>query len=79
MPYVDFKAIKTAVSIGDAATMLKLSLKKSGNHCVAIVPPAETKTNVSSLSRRLADSFSASMLKVGGDCLALCSATHHGT
>jgi hypothetical protein len=29
MPYVDFKAIKAAVSIEDAANLLKLALKKS--------------------------------------------------
>jgi DNA primase len=31
MPYVDFKTIKAAVSIEDAANILKLELKKSGN------------------------------------------------
>jgi hypothetical protein len=31
MPYVDFMAIKAAVSIEDAANLLKLTLKKSGN------------------------------------------------
>jgi hypothetical protein len=31
MPYVDFKAVKAAVSIEDAANLLKLPLKKSGN------------------------------------------------
>ena len=31
MPYVDFKAIKAAVSIEDATNLLKLTLKKSGN------------------------------------------------
>jgi hypothetical protein len=31
MPYKEFKAIKAAVSIEDAANPLKLSVKKSGN------------------------------------------------
>ena len=31
MPYVDFKEIKQRVSIEDAANILKLTTKKSGN------------------------------------------------
>jgi hypothetical protein len=49
MPYVDFKAIKAAVSIEDAANLLKLPLKKAATNCAAIVPHAAMKTNVSSL------------------------------
>jgi hypothetical protein len=62
MPYVDFKAIKAAVSIDDTANLLNLPLKTATN-CAAIVPHAAMKTNASSLSRRLADSFIASMRK----------------
>jgi hypothetical protein len=31
MSFIDFKAVKAAVSLEDAANLLKLSLKKTGN------------------------------------------------
>jgi hypothetical protein len=50
MPCVDFKAIKAAVSIEDAANLLKLPLKKSGNQLRGNCPACGKEDNVSSLS-----------------------------
>src|SRR4029453_17209011 len=44
MPCVDFKAIKAAVSIEDAANLLKLPLKKSGNKLRGNCPACGKKT-----------------------------------
>jgi hypothetical protein len=44
MPCVDFKAIKAAVSIEDAANLLKLPLKKSGNQLRGNCPACGKKT-----------------------------------
>jgi DNA primase len=70
MPYVDFKAIKAAVSIEDAANLLKLPLKKSGNQLRSNCPCGneDERIVVITPSRGLFYCFDA---KVGGDCLAL--------
>jgi hypothetical protein len=71
MPYVDFKAIKAAVSIEDAANLLKLPLKKSGAQLRSACPACsndDERTIVLTPSRGLFYCFDA---KVGGDCLAL--------
>jgi DNA primase len=71
MPYVDFKAIKAAVSIEDAANLLKLPLKKSGNQLRSNCPACgneDERIVVITPSRGLFYCFDA---KVGGDCLAL--------
>jgi hypothetical protein len=61
--FLDLRAIRAAVSIEDAAHLLKLPLKKAAINCAATVRHAAMKTNASSLSRGLADSFIASMRK----------------
>ena len=71
MPYVDFKAIKEAVSIEDAANLLNLSLKKSGNQLRTSCPackPGDERILVITPGRNLFYCFDA---KVGGDCIAL--------
>ena len=71
MPYVDFKAIKAAVSIEDAANLLKLTLKKSGTQFRSTCPACgndDERTIVLTPARGLFYCFDA---KVGGDCLAL--------
>ena len=71
MPYVDFKAIKEAVSIEDAANFLNLSLKKSGNQLRSGCPackPDDERILVITPGRNLFYCFDA---KVGGDCIAL--------
>jgi DNA primase len=71
MPYVDFMAIKAAVSIEDAANLLKLTLKKSGNQLRSNCPACgneDERIVVITPSRGLFYCFDA---KVGGDCLAL--------
>ena len=71
MPYVDFKAIKEAVSIEDAANLLNLSLKKSGNQLRSGCPackPDDERILVITPARGLFYCFDA---KVGGDCIAL--------
>jgi DNA primase len=67
MPYVDFKAIKAAVSIEDAANLLKLPLKKSGAQLRSACPACsndDERTIVLTPSRGLFYCFDA---KVGGD------------
>ena len=71
MPFIDFKAIKAAVSIEDAANLLKLTLKKSGAQLRSACPACsndDERTIVLTPSRGLFYCFDA---KVGGDCLAL--------
>jgi DNA primase len=71
MPYVDFKAIKAAVSIEDAANLLKLLLKKSGVQLRSACPACsndDERTIVLTPARGLFYCFDA---KVGGDCIAL--------
>jgi hypothetical protein len=71
MPYVDFMAIKAAVSIEDTANLLKLTLKKSGNKLRSNCPACgneDERIVVITPSRGLFYCFDA---KVGGDCLAL--------
>ena len=71
MVYVDFKAIKAAVSIEDAANLLKLTLKKSGNQLRSACPACgneDERILVITPARGLFYCFDA---KVGGDCLAL--------
>jgi hypothetical protein len=43
--YIDFKAIKAAVSIEDAANLLKLPLKKSGNQLRSNCPACGNHKN----------------------------------
>jgi DNA primase len=69
--FIDFKAIKAAVSIEDAANLLKLALKKSGAQLRSACPACsndDERTIVLTPSRGLFYCFDA---KVGGDCLAL--------
>ena len=69
--FIDFKAIKAAVSIEDAANLLKLPLKKSGNQLRSNCPACgneDERIVVITPSRGLFYCFDA---KVGGDCLAL--------
>jgi hypothetical protein len=57
LPYVDFMAIKAAVSIEDAANLLKLTLKKSGkqlrSNCPACGNEDERIVVITPLSRTL--------------------------
>jgi DNA primase len=69
--FLDFKAIKAAVSIEDAANLLKLTLKKSGAQFRSTCPACgndDERTIVLTPARGLFYCFDA---KVGGDCLAL--------
>jgi DNA primase len=69
--YLDFKAIKAAVSIEDAANLLKLTLKKSNNQLRGKCPACgegDERTLALTPARGLFYCFDA---KVGGDCLAL--------
>jgi DNA primase len=69
--FIDFKAIKAAVSIEDAANLLKLPLKKSGSQFRTVCPACasdDERTIVLTPSRQLWYCFDA---KVGGDCIAL--------
>jgi DNA primase len=69
--FLDFKAIKAAVFIEDAANLLKLTLKKSGAQFRAACPACrndDERTIVLTPARGLFYCFDA---KVGGDCLAL--------
>jgi DNA primase len=71
MPYVDFKAVKAAVSIEDAANLLKLSLKKSGNQLRGGCPACgneDERILAITPARGLFYCFDA---KTGGDCIAL--------
>ena len=71
MPFIDFKAIKAAVSIEDAANLLKLTLKKSGAQLRSACPACsndDERTIVLTPARGLFYCFDA---KIGGDCLAL--------
>src|SRR3981189_3948027 len=71
MPYVDFKAIKAAVSIEDAANLLTLSLKKSGNQLRGGCPACgndDERILAITPARGLFYCFDA---KTGGDCIAL--------
>jgi hypothetical protein len=66
MPYVDFKAIKAAVSIEDAANLLKLALKKSGNQFRTTCPACgndDERTIVLTPSRGLFYCFDAQMAR----------------
>ena len=66
MSYVDFKAIKEAVSIEDAANLLNFTLKRRNTaiNSGAVVRPASQTTNAYWLLRRLADCSIASMRKL---------------
>jgi DNA primase len=69
--FVDFKAIKAAVSIEDAANILKLDLKKSGNQLRGGCPACgndDDRILAVTPSRGLFYCFDA---KTGGDCIAL--------
>jgi DNA primase len=71
VPFIDFKAIKAAVSIEDAANLLKLTLKKSGAQLRSACPACsndDERTIVLTPARGLFYCFDA---KIGGDCLAL--------
>jgi DNA primase len=71
MSYVDFAAIKAAVSIEDAANVLKLATKKNGNQLRSSCPackPDDERILVITPARGLFYCFDA---KVGGDCIAL--------
>jgi DNA primase len=69
--YIDFKAIKAAVSIEDAANLLKLTLKANKNQLRGACPGCSNEDErilVITPARGLFYCFDA---KVGGDCLAL--------
>jgi hypothetical protein len=69
--FLDLRAIRAAVSIEDAAHLLKLPLKKSGNQLRSNCPSCgneDERIFVITRSRGLFYCFDA---KVGGDCLAL--------
>src|ERR1700709_1781348 len=71
MPYLDFKAIKAAVSIEEAANLLKLSLKKSGNQLRGGCPACgndDERILAIAPARGLFYCFDA---QIGGDCIAL--------
>jgi DNA primase len=71
MPYVDFKEIKQRVSIEDAANILKLTTKKSGNQLRSSCPackPDDERILVITPGRNLFYCFDA---KTGGDQIAL--------
>lgn len=71
MPYTDFKAVKAAVSIEDAANLLKLFLKKSGNQLRGGCPACgndDERILAITPARGLFYCFDA---KTGGDCIAL--------
>jgi DNA primase len=71
MAYVDFAAIKAAVSIEDAANILKLTTKKNGNQLRSSCPackPDDERILVITPARGLFYCFDA---KIGGDCIAL--------
>jgi DNA primase len=69
--FIDFKAIKAAVSIEDAANLLNLTLKKSGNQLRGGCPACgndDDRILALTPARGLFYCFDA---KTGGDCLAL--------
>ena len=71
MPYVDFKEIKSRVSIEAAANLLKLTLKKSGNQLRGACPACgndDERILAVTPGRNLFYCFDA---KTGGDCIAL--------
>ncbi len=71
MVYVDFKAVKAAVSIEDAANLLKLKLNTSKTQLRGACPGCsngDERILVITPARGLFYCFDA---KVGGDCLAL--------
>lgn len=70
MPYVDFKEIKSRVSIEDAANLLNLTLKKSANQLRGTCPACggDDRTLAITPSRSLFYCFSA---KRGGDQIEL--------
>ena len=69
--FIDFKALKASVSIEDAASLLTLDLKKSGNQLRGKCPACgndDERILAITPSRGLFYCFDA---KTGGDCIAL--------
>lgn len=71
MPFIDFREIKQRVSIEDAANILKLTLKKSGNQLRGGCPACRNEDERILALTPSRDLFYCFDAKTGGDCIAL--------
>ena len=69
--FLDLRAIRAAVSIEDAAHLLKLRLKKSGNQLRSNCPSCSNEDECIFVITRSRGLFYCFDAKVGGDYLAL--------